>query len=439
MNFKQWLEQQEFSEIFDRDNIVGFQSKDGGWVPDLQEPSDVHKFRFNVSGDDEQCRFGPCYSLTIAGRPEDIVYISFEHAITGYSDRKSGVGADVMKSVLHGLEQYIKQWRPAVLSWAPVQKDSVETNVDARAKVYKLWATKHLFPDKYVPYTKKYWVRRDKYDQELVPTGLIAVPPGAEKKKLAAVEELINGNVSKRNEFNAYKNREITRRRERQEERQTQTQAQVDQRVLDRMNIHHFKVHDRAIIKQGEWQGQIATIQRFEVYHHQSNSSQPRVVVQISTDNGVHTEVDLEELIPVSDEHMRTRDARYAEIMRTENPEGLKAGDDVIWVPGNEHRDKAFVPGKVQGIAISQYAGRPVLSVSVLCLGFSSRPSLTGMNRNNMASSITADIKAVKKDTPQSRAQAEEQHRNLPPEQPRQPWDLPVDHGDPFADMFGSQ
>jgi len=216
LEFKAFLEEYDFSEVFDMKHKV-----DGHWI---QKPN-AHSFVFSLPGED-QC-YGPggqqpCWSADFAGNPESAVEVSFAHATTKYDDRDMGrANATIIgTAVIQALQEYITKFNPAMLHWGAAQKTREKTadttnNDKARQKIYALWFKKNMFPSRYVPIPKiaetdfddssmdsnpQMWVRRDLYDSNYVPKGYPQVPQGNGSRVYKQFIDSLHSNVNNLNQ-----------------------------------------------------------------------------------------------------------------------------------------------------------------------------------------------------------------------------------------------
>ena len=266
MNFREWFQDQLYLELFTPEEIDAFEPEDGRWdhEPSENSPHDRFTYRFNVRSDPKKdCGYRgddikPCYNVTI----KKSGYIDFGHWDTGINDRfgdRQGsnpnaldaekeikIGKDVMYSVLKAVGEVVRKVRPEELHWTPISKQRVAINSEAREKVYKLWATKALFPQYYVPLTSSKWIRRDVYDREYVSLGMPTLPETIKspKEKSDKVDEVLRKAVDVR--------QDIYRRDQEVEERRRTEEAQ---RLVDspRYNPNGIRMDDDIIIHNGRY------------------------------------------------------------------------------------------------------------------------------------------------------------------------------------------
>jgi hypothetical protein len=171
----------KFSEYIDfrwdkliTEDLDQHQPLDGYWEKPLDQLDQygTARYFFSVAGDDCKQHVGnnpntPCYAVNISGNPASEVSVSFSRR-GSYSDQHRGVGMDASGGRTQGHERLsIKAKKPAALSWSPVLKSQANPhttnperagkiiNPEARKHVYEKWATRHLFPDKYVGLRKQ--------------------------------------------------------------------------------------------------------------------------------------------------------------------------------------------------------------------------------------------------------------------------------------------
>lgn len=203
LDFKEFLYQTDLAIMLE--GVNDHQPKDGRWESPLDSGSGhlQKTYVFNVPGDDCGTANFPCYKVYVAGDPESRVSVSFSRD-GNYHDQNIGVGMTVFRGVLKALGEYITTLHPAEIRWSAVDKITANpktgkiTNPNARADIYEGWATRYLFPDKYVG-VDGLWVRRDKYDSHYVPQGFPKIPeevsgdspPGVKTAALKKMQELV--------------------------------------------------------------------------------------------------------------------------------------------------------------------------------------------------------------------------------------------------------
>lgn len=249
----------KFSEYIDfrwdkliTEDLDQHQPLDGYWEKPLDQLDQygTARYFFSVAGDDCKQHVGnnpntPCYAVNISGNPASEVSVSFSRR-GSYSDQHRGVGMDVFRAVLKAMNDYIKAKKPAALSWSPVLKSQANPhttnperagkiiNPEARKHVYEKWATRHLFPDKYVGLENK-WIRRDLYDKDYVPNGFPPVPPevggdASPSVKAATLEDMQNKAKANQAEIDR-----LRREREEAEYRRQREEAEARQREQERI------------------------------------------------------------------------------------------------------------------------------------------------------------------------------------------------------------
>lgn len=205
INFHDWLGEREWAEAFDRETISQFKILDGVWEPPLEDDATYHRFHFNLPSDPNKNCYDdytqknmPCYfvGITNAGG------ISFGHKESMFGDRHDAnkdlggmkTSTEMMNSVLQAIGEYVEKKNPEMLRWSAVQKSrSGAQNLDAREKIYFMWAAKNIFPS-YVPISSQMWIRADMYKQNYRPEdGYPELPLkgglGAAKQFLAQVQQ----------------------------------------------------------------------------------------------------------------------------------------------------------------------------------------------------------------------------------------------------------
>jgi len=173
MNFNDWFLEREivnmYTEIFDKDTFLNKEPENGEWEPELGKDGrhGVYYFNYSLPSDPKKtCNNSLCYSVVF-----DNGSIAFKHKDTGYADRwqfnyaaseeiAKKLSVEQINSILHAIGKYIQTVKPDSLIWNPIAKSGSKQNVNAREKVYFLWAAKNIFPE-YVPYSKSHWTKID--------------------------------------------------------------------------------------------------------------------------------------------------------------------------------------------------------------------------------------------------------------------------------------
>jgi len=274
MQFKYWLDDQEILEVFGTTEIEAFKPLDGKWVPSIETPGDNYgrwKYYFNAPSDPKKdCEGDPCYYLSITTSDSSdgpVVGISFGHAESRYADRwddnateeekklQKNISSEVMKSILYGIGQFINKKNPASLTWSAVYKSRHgAVNQQARKKVYKLWAIKNLFPDKYVPVSDEYWIRTDVYKKEYENKrrgpSLESAQKRTETRKGAA--DYIIKSIGYLQRFRNYQSEREYRRQHDEEERRYHQEEEERQRreqeSIRQQNTNNFQVGDEVMV-----------------------------------------------------------------------------------------------------------------------------------------------------------------------------------------------
>lgn len=186
MQFKDYL---NLTELFDPETIRQFESEGAYWQPQLDKNAMAYRYYFNLRCDPEKnCAGKPCYILKLFRiRPGEFT-ITFDHATTGFKDRHTynqglkqkygcDAGQEMMTSVLNGLMQFMEAVRPRKIMWSAVAKSRAgAANADARTKIYKLWAVRHIL-GQYVPLSTKQGAGGRLQRRIRPPTQLPAVRP----------------------------------------------------------------------------------------------------------------------------------------------------------------------------------------------------------------------------------------------------------------------
>ena len=401
MNFKEWFEKIVVIEAFGQEEIEAHKPMDGKWHPPLDQENQDHNLFFNAPSDPHKdCNGKPCYRLMVncdySGGADDGVNIGFKHAVSYYNDRfdadatadekalQQKIGKEVMMSVLYGVGEYIKKWRPMKLRWGAIEKSRLgATNSDARKKVYKLWAKKNLFPKYYIPIDDQEWVRRDAYEKHYVSAGFPTIPGNIDSigQKGKLVDELI--------EFaNTHGNMFRDARRAFNQQMEEDSQRRIDERdreQIDLLNQNHYVIGDHVVVRIGVREGDVGTITRLYMYNNY-------LMVTVKTDDGWENAFRYGD-VERADEHSREESARRnEEFVRANNPEGLKPGDKVICLGehGANYEEAELL--RLQKGEVDHHTGLRSLVAVISTFG---------------GYEYTMSIYSVKKDTPDNREKAE--------------------------------
>lgn len=169
MKFRDW---NEYYEMFNGLQPNAAKSK---WSPPLAPSNSsgefsYHYYSFDVST--ERCGGQPCYTV-FAKMSDNVADIGFSHSDTGVSDRFNfnknndspyATGVEVLREVLNALSQYISIVKPPALKWSGVMKKDGSKNVDARDKIYDMWANRFLSKE-YTKTQNGIWIRNDSLHQ----------------------------------------------------------------------------------------------------------------------------------------------------------------------------------------------------------------------------------------------------------------------------------
>lgn len=458
LKFKDYLYSEDLL-ILDRlvEGVEDHQPLNGKWVRPL-EPSNNHaEYKFDVPGDN--CGPG-CYAVNISGNPKEIVSISFSRS-GSYMDQHKGVGMEVFKGVLKALSEYVSVLKPKGLSWSAVAKRTPNPktgkiiNPEARAHIYEGWATRYLFPDKYVG-MKDRWLRRDIYDSEYVPKGFPPVPEGVTSDspsgtKKEVLEKMRKEFESKKDEIERIE-REHEQRRRDEEERERR--AEIAAALADpEKNPEGIQEGDIVFLADPENQNvsrryreNPAKVERIDLY------SILYATVRFSNDEeigddfyGENAQLKITEFrkaTPEAIEDMRRkreerlrreeeerRQAEERERQRQEriqariahpehNPEGIKEGD-IVYLndPDNEeHRlpyDYRERPGKVERL-MTGYYGHEEEGDVYATVRFSTRDGVSPSDESEFnGRQFNILVSKLKKPTPEYIADRERQRQEL--------------------------
>lgn len=338
MQFREWFQEQLYLELFTPEEIDAFEPEDGRWdhEPIENSPHDVFTYRFNVRSDPKKdCGYTysekrPCYHVSI----KKSGYIDFGHWQTGVDDRfknRDGVsgsdtvdadkevkiGKDVMYSVLKAIAEVVRKVHPDELYWMPISKQrSNALNSEAREKVYKLWATKALFPKHYVPLSSHKWIRRDIYDKDYVSLGLPALPEDVKspKDKSNLIDEILRKLPSVRHEID---------RREQEAEERRRTEEAQRLAANPRYNPHGIQMDDEIIIHNGRYRGAMGKVVGFY-------TNMGYLCARIHSDEAGNINKQVSDIVKATEEKRNQRSQEYEDFMQYHNPEDLKVGDRVI-------------------------------------------------------------------------------------------------------------
>ena len=190
LKFRDFLDLQlPYAELFAEgviEDLEAHQPKDGRWK---QPPSSSgqSEYVFNVAGEEDCTEYSPCYSVKFYGSQSGSSSISFSRE-GSYDDTSRMNHIEVIRGVLKAITAYVKSTNPIGLDWTPVSKSKKNdrtgdfVNPNARETIYRGWAIRHLFPEKYVGgiqfpgNDENLWIRRNVYDKIFVPLGMPPIP-----------------------------------------------------------------------------------------------------------------------------------------------------------------------------------------------------------------------------------------------------------------------
>lgn len=408
----------KFNEFFNSRQIFDAELFIEGVIEDIEshEPLDGHwktppdaygqsQYVFNVAGEEDCSSYSPCYTVKFYGSTSGTTSISFNRN-SSHDDTNLGNQKEVIRGVLKAIIKYVKDTNPIGLDWTPVDKTKVNArtgdyvNKNAREVIYRGWAVRHLFPDKYVGglnipgHDSNIWIRKDIYDKTLVPLGMPPVPegihddaPSGEKMQILSgmnkqLAEKFGGLNSHEKEmlgyefrnklssaaYEEYTKRKETERKRKEEEARIKKEKLAAAIVSQEYNPAGLKDGDYVYVKNvganlspelGELRGVIRDFQ-----FNDSHLSAQVAFARNDDDNYFNGSVNwipVNNLMKEGPEHAEKRMLRRRE--RTEalkhdpgiNPGGIDEGDEIITkiegYPGSRHHG---LLGKVKEIFLSR-------------------------------------------------------------------------------------